>query len=899
MSHEHSVRDVDKRFSINTITKIVTAPESNIPVFSQYDHNSEHITFEVDRFVEGHDLSKCDKVEVHYNNTAANGRAMSKGFYEAVDLGVDSSDDQKVIFTWIISDMATQHAGKINFIVSFVCTDEGDVLYRWNTKINSDLIVSDGINNVEYVEERYADVLEMWKRDLFGIGDTEEARMIALSESLQETMESKGNRVLNTIPDEYVELDKKVDEATWILEAVENKIPLECSQVRSSPSESITASVVNDDYNTIFKWNAPYDASYVYTFGRLGTYKEFKNKTIRVVIRNESDNAASLDELEILLSKGRDWGNVPKTKPIPVGVIENGDTVAIDIAVGTVSTWDINYKFEDDDELFFILRDCYIATHNNNNVLRFYCVELDDTQKFETAHNLSEVYSANHSDKSTMSAASIEAGVRIPKKGSIKTYKNTKDEDFGYWSYNESNHTARLTLTRRDNRQPNTTDGTGTYHWLYGMLSVNVSHLLGTGAKFYVDFSSKEYTYNELISTLNFKYYLSPTYHTWASIYTRKHTPESKNIAVDLDTMELTKGVDESKPVYLSFAYEVKVAPNDSGLCTTPKSGTIDIKLCYTLPNDGHVFATKLYGFDQSDYYTKSEVDSRIDEVVGVEGAVPYITCWGDSLTAQGGWTTRLSELTGMTVYNGGTGGENVKTIVARQGADAITLNDITIPAGTSAVTLATRSGDTGLTTEAGNKVTPLLQGGNHVNPCKIGDVLGTLKWTGNSYADTNGTWTFTRQTAGSAVTINRPTALRTDFDMTKNAPYLMVIFMGQNGGYTDIDDLIRWHRLMINHAKAKHVIVLGLSSGSASSRADYEAAMKKEFGRYFISLREYLSKYGLADQSITPTAADNTAMSSGTVPPSCLSDAVHFTAGTRTVIGDLIYRRCRDLNIF
>ena len=127
-----------------------------------------------------------------------------------------------------------------------------------------------------------------------------------------------------------------------------------------------------------------------------------------------------------------------------------------------------------------------------------------------------------------------------------------------------------------------------------------------------------------------------------------------------------------------------------------------------------------------------------------------------------------------------------------------------------------------------------------------------------------------------------------------------MVIFMGQNGGYNnDNDELVNLHRLMIDHANAKHVIVLGLSSGSATSRADYEAAMRKAFGRYFISLREYLSQYGLADAGLTPTTADTTAMMEGTVPPQLLADGVHYTAATKTVIGNLIYKRCCELGIF
>ena len=47
---------------------------------------------------------------------------------------------------------------------------------------------------------------------------------------------------------------------------------------------------------------------------------------------------------------------------------------------------------------------------------------------------------------------------------------------------------------------------------------------------------------------------------------------------------------------------------------------------------------------------------------------------------------------------------------------------------------------------------------------------------------------------------------------------------------------------MMIEHSNDNHVIILGLSSGSAASRENYETRMKKEFDRYFISLREYLA---------------------------------------------------------
>ena len=275
-----------------------------------------------------------------------------------------------------------------------------------------------------------------------------------------------------------------------------------------------------------------------------------------------------------------------------------------------------------------------------------------------------------------------------------------------------------------------------------------------------------------------------------------------------------------------------------------------------------------------------------------------YITCWGDSLTAGGGWTSTLESLTGMKVYNGGTGGETSQTIMARQGGDVMIVDNLVIPSTTEPVTIATRSGDGGIKTALGNKVTPLLQGGAHVNPCYIGDIKGTLRWTGSNYADQAGVWTFTRSEAGERVVVNRPTAIRTDFDINRNRPRIMIIFIGQNGGYADVDDLINQHRLMIEHSQATNFIVLGLSSGTASQRADYEKAMRKEFGRRFISLREYLSQYGLEDAGIEPTEQDVQMMNQGQTPQSLLSDSVHYNAQCKTVIGNMIYKKLKDLNM-
>lgn len=304
------------------------------------------------------------------------------------------------------------------------------------------------------------------------------------------------------------------------------------------------------------------------------------------------------------------------------------------------------------------------------------------------------------------------------------------------------------------------------------------------------------------------------------------------------------------------------------------------------------------------------EVD-RVKEAIGMDKEV-HITCWGDSLTAGGGWTTTLANLSGAVVHNGGTGGENARTIVARQGADVMVINNITIPAACEPVTIAARETDGGIMTAEGNKVTPLLQGGAHVNPVDIGGILGTLRWTGVNYADKTGIWTFTRSEAGEELRITRPTAIRTAFDRERNgSDEIMVIFIGQNGGYKDIADLIRMHRMMIDHCKGKEYVVLGLSSGTETQRKEYEDAMKDTFGRRFISLRAYLahpiydndgemviSCYGLDDAGLDATDEDVERIKVGQVPQTLLSDSVHYTSATKTVIGTMLYKRMVELGI-
>ena len=212
MTHVHPTYDVDKRIIVDGNTRIMNITDSNRPVLIQYDNNSEVVTFEIDRYVEGHDLAISNKAEVHYNNIDVTGRRTNKGLYEATDLRINPDNKAKVLVSWYISNQATVYEGTLNFVLALSCLED-DVfnVYRWNSRIGT-FFVSAGINNTEYLENANADVLEMWKQELFGIGDTEEARMLAIAERQQELITEKASDTLAQIPSSYVELQKSVDE---------------------------------------------------------------------------------------------------------------------------------------------------------------------------------------------------------------------------------------------------------------------------------------------------------------------------------------------------------------------------------------------------------------------------------------------------------------------------------------------------------------------------------------------------------------------------------------------------------------------------------------------------------------------------------------------------------------
>lgn len=208
MAHIHSVKDTDVHYKIDGITRTIVNVNETKRMLVQNDHNSERLTFEVPRYVDGHDLTTCNVVQVHYMNSDTYEEKFSSGVYEVNDLGIKgaSGDDANiVVLSWLVSGNATKYIGTLNFIIRFSCVTDGNIDYAWNTTIFKGITILEGIYNSDKVVEENYDILAQWKQELIAAG----VDALTLDKTLMVEGEAADARAVG---DKINELLKSMDE---------------------------------------------------------------------------------------------------------------------------------------------------------------------------------------------------------------------------------------------------------------------------------------------------------------------------------------------------------------------------------------------------------------------------------------------------------------------------------------------------------------------------------------------------------------------------------------------------------------------------------------------------------------------------------------------------------------
>lgn len=172
MAHTHPVYDTDRNFLVDPYSRKLINQSPEKIVFMQNDHNCERITFEIPRYVEGHDMSICNRVRVHYINAGTiDGKSASHSDAQEIDdLHIDPENEEAVLCSWLIKDTVTGIPGSLSFTIVYECLTGDRVDYRFSANPYSDIKILAGIDSSETIVEETYDILEHWRNELVNAG---------------------------------------------------------------------------------------------------------------------------------------------------------------------------------------------------------------------------------------------------------------------------------------------------------------------------------------------------------------------------------------------------------------------------------------------------------------------------------------------------------------------------------------------------------------------------------------------------------------------------------------------------------------------------------------------------------------------------------------------------------
>jgi hypothetical protein len=147
--------------------RFISVPKELQRIAVQYDHDVETVTFDCPRYWDDLDMSDLSI----YINYMRKDRVV--GIYKATDISVDTTNDRIMHFNWKISRNVTEVVGQIKFLV---CIKKGDAngneVNHWNSELNTEMYISEGLEAGEGYFDSYPDVILQWEDEVQKVKDT-------------------------------------------------------------------------------------------------------------------------------------------------------------------------------------------------------------------------------------------------------------------------------------------------------------------------------------------------------------------------------------------------------------------------------------------------------------------------------------------------------------------------------------------------------------------------------------------------------------------------------------------------------------------------------------------------------------------------------------------------------
>lgn len=187
-----STDDADAYCQVDELGRIITLNYKATVLGVEHDKAVERVFFACPRYVGDNvdlDLTRCT-VYINYMNAGG-----EKDRYIVTDLNVAEDDETKVTFSWLLSRKVTAIRGDVHFIVCAVKTKTGgEIEQEWNTTIAR------------------ANVLEGLEPDEYVLGSEDMDVVNQLLDMVAQEIDQKGQRVLESIPEDYTDLSEEVED---------------------------------------------------------------------------------------------------------------------------------------------------------------------------------------------------------------------------------------------------------------------------------------------------------------------------------------------------------------------------------------------------------------------------------------------------------------------------------------------------------------------------------------------------------------------------------------------------------------------------------------------------------------------------------------------------------------
>lgn len=294
------------------------------------------------------------------------------------------------------------------------------------------------------------------------------------------------------------------------------------------------------------------------------------------------------------------------------------------------------------------------------------------------------------------------------------------------------------------------------------------------------------------------------------------------------------------------------------------------------------------------------------------------VTCYGDSMTEGMGFAVHerypsvLQTLLGddYLVQNCGDRGERTTDIMARQGGMPIfTKNDITFPAGEKRVQIGSGK-DRGFIAEDGRTLCWTAPFGRdlQIDKVEIGGVTYRIKIENFSYATQEADTYLVREgnaTTLEEVTIPANSKAVLDIITTPKNNYCDIYFMGFNGGYSNIDELVAQYQRMIDYrGNDRYLIVIPFIHWNKPNNQEMYTKFKAAFGDHAVDLIEYVQNGAMEEAGLTVTDTDREEMELGLIPVSLrLNETsrteIHLNAKGYNLLANLLYEQGVKIGLF